>query len=255
MIKQLWSGMLGAVLILASVFSLAHQFLPQILRHYMPTIMTVVQDTRVSENDYAGLPSGIVNDFVRQAGGALNLTPQAELDAASYRSTGRRWDASSLYASSPVLALKPGLSPFQSAGPTSGNWHGGMKEFTLDLTSGGAAGTYTLATSRNLSGNGNGVQIVFINFYCMTGQGAVGGTAVTVQSNDTTSVQYLASTVTANITQGKNVGTFNTKTYLGTGTAITFTTTGTFSAGQMVVAVVYGGQVGSEICAGSATTC
>jgi hypothetical protein len=244
--KDIAAGMLGAALLLASCFSIGRQFMPQILRAWMPEIMHAVQESgRVSDNDYAGVPAFVFDEIVQQSGGKPN----------GFIPTGQYQSASTLGSLSFLGKPWTPAPPQASTSPTQGNWHAGLKEFTLDLTSGGAAGTYTLATARNLNGSGNGVQIAFINFYCPSGQAASGGTAVTVQSNDTTSVQYLASTLTAAITQGKNISTYNSKAYLGTGTAITFTTTGTFSAGSMIVAIAYGGQVGSEICSGSATTC
>jgi hypothetical protein len=223
--QLLTAACFGAVLMLGSSAAIAHRYARQIITFELPSITEAVREQAKDSNGMfmASAMPLLANSMVASAGG---------------RPAG------------------PYFAPQSNAGPTAGNWHGGAKEFLVNLNQGGAAGTYTLATATlNLAGNGNGIQLLRTTFYIPTGQAAVGGTAVQIQIADTTPTVILASTATATMTAGKSLTAYLGTNYIGAGVPITFTTTGTFSAGMVVVALTYVGQVGSDICIGTATVC
>lgn len=165
---------------------------------------------------------------------------------------GAEFGETPLHSAVAMSLLKTMLPPPQSNGnPLNGNWHAGAKEFQVNLNQGAA--TYTLATARSMAGNGLGIHIVKMAFWCDVA--ASGGTSFSVQSNDTTAVTYLASTTYATCTAGKNLTAYAGTAYLGKDLAIQYTIVGTGSGGDMVVSVLYVGQNGTELCSGSSSTC
>lgn len=109
-----------------------------------------------------------------------------------------------------------------------------IKVFTLNLAQ--AASTYTAATCNSTGG----VEILGVDFYC-TVAGAT-FTSVSVQTNDTTAVEFLSSTEggVANLTAGKNIAkAFTGPTYLHTSKLIRYTIVGSTGTGTLLMIVRY----------------
>lgn len=108
------------------------------------------------------------------------------------------------------------------------------KVFTANLAQ--AASTYTLATC-NASG---GVIILGMEIYCSVAGATF--TSVSIQTNDTTAVEFLSSTEggVANLTAGKNiVKAWVPTTYLHTSKLIRYTIDGSTGTGTLLVVIRY----------------
>lgn len=102
--------------------------------------------------------------------------------------------------------------------------------FTMNLAQN--AGTYDLFTA-----SGGPVLIKNISFHVDVA--AVGLTSITAQSDDTTPVQFLASTAAASLTAGKNLTPYVGPSILATGKKGQYTIVGNGSAGSITVMVEY----------------
>ena len=119
-------------------------------------------------------------------------------------------------------------------GPTPDTSISKTKVFTINLAQ--AASTYTLATCNAVGG----VVIEDIRLYVTTAGATF--TAVSIQTNDTTAVEFLSVSdgAVANLTVGKNITpSFAGPTYLHTSKLVRYTISGSTGTGAMIAVIKY----------------